>query len=359
MLRHERTPIKHHESSITLPYGPNRKEKCKSFCRKTIAFMCTQVGVGGLIVVYALAGALLFQKIEAPKSAYKSIKPPTQKYNYTHQVSLMRLHYAKELWITATKYNVFNETAWKAEINETIKTFQDNLTVMMKHGYDKRTMDEIWSFPATLMFCLSVFSMIGYGKLVPKTDWGKVTTIIYATFGIPLYILYFLNIGKELAKTFRWVYRRIHDCSQDPLDDQKEIKKKIIVPSTACIWVLFSYILLGSLMFTYLDDWEFLNSMYFCVTSLCKIGMGDFVPETSTNATLPAILKSEKNTKLIINFVYILFGMGLVAMCYELMREDIRDKIKEVKEDMTLCLEDMRLRLAACCGANDKNIEIQ
>lgn len=312
--------------------------------------MCTQVGVGGLIVAYALVGAFAFQSIEK--------NSPSQYQNYTHKVSLIRSHYAKELWITASKYNVFNETAWKAEINVTIKTFQDKLVNLVKTGgYDKRTLDEIWSFPATLMFCLSVFSTIGYGKLVPKTDWGKATTIMYATFGIPLYILYFLNIGKELAKAFRWVYRRIHHCSRDPMDERcTEIKKKIIVPSTACIWVLFSYILLGSIMFTYLDDWEFLNSMYFCVTSLCKIGMGDFVPETSTNATLPAILKSEKNTKLIINFVYILFGMGLVAMCYELMREDIRDKIKEVKEDVTLCLEDMRLRLATCCGANEKSM---
>lgn len=344
MYRLEPTSTKYHDTLVKSPYGQNRKEKFKSFCRKTIAFMCTQVGVGGLIIVYALVGAFGFQSIE--KNA------PAQKYNCT----LMRSRYAKELWMKASKHNVFNETAWKAEINETIKTFQDELTDMVQHGYDNRTLDEIWSFPATLMFCLSVFSMIGYGKLVPKTDWGKATTIIYATFGIPLYILYFLSIGKELAKTFRWIYRRIKLCS-DPLDDRStEIKKKIIVPSTACIWVLFFYILLGSLMFTYLDDWEFLNSMYFCVTSLCKIGMGDFVPETSTNATLPAILKSEKNTKLIINFVYMLFGMGLVAMCYELMREDIRDKIKEVKEDMTLCLEDMRLRLAACCGANEKNI---
>lgn len=336
---------------MILPYRHNRKEKCKSFCRKSIAFMCTQVGVGGLIVAYALVGAFAFQSIEK--------KAPTQNLNYTQQVSVMRLHYAKELWVTARKYNIFNETAWKAEINQTIKTFQDNITSMVKHGYDKRTLDEIWSFPAALMFCLSIFSMIGYGKLVPKTDWGKVTTVIYASFGIPLYILYFLNIGKELAKTFRWVYRRIHDCSRDHLNDRRtENNKKVIVPSTACIWVLFSYILLGSLMFTYLDDWEFLNSMYFCVTSLCKIGMGDFVPETSTNATLPAILKSEKNTKLIINFVYILFGMGLVAMCYELMREDIYGKIKEVKEDVTLCLEDMRLRIATCCGDHEKKIKI-
>lgn len=350
MLRPDEVSIKH-GSSVIIPYRHNRKEKCKSFCRKTIAFMCTQVGVGGLIVVYALVGAFAFQSIEKNVTA--------QQYNYTYHVSLMRSHYAQRLWMTARKYNVFNESAWKAEVNSTIKTFQDDLTaVMVKHGYEKRTLDEIWSFPAALMFCLSVFSMIGYGKLVPRTDWGKATTIIYATFGIPLYILYFLSIGKELARVFRWIYRRIHNCSRDPMDDSVE-KKKVIVPSTACIWVLFTYILLGSIMFTYLDDWEFMNSVYFSVTSLCKIGMGDFVPETSTNATLPAILKNEKNTKLIINFVYILFGMGVVAMCHELMREDIRDKIREVKEDMTLCLEDLRIRLAGCCGANGKNFEEQ
>lgn len=42
--------------------------------------------------------------------------------------------------------------------------------------------------------------------------------------------------------------------------------------------------------------------------------------------------------------------MGLVAMCYNLMREDIRVKIKEMTEDLELCLEDLRLRLAKCCG---------
>lgn len=116
-------------------------------------------------------------------------------------------------------------------------------------------------------------------------------------------------------------------------------------------------------MFSYLENWNFLNAVYFCVTSLCKIGIGDFVPGTSTNATLPFFklssgdAQSENHTKLIINFVYILLGMGLVAMCYNLMREDIRVKIKEMTEDMELCLEDMRLRLAKCCGGSDKELE--
>lgn len=326
----------------------NRREKCKNICRKTIAFMCTQVGVGGLIIVYALAGAVSFQAIE------NSVDGIATCANYTMDVMNIRNATAKQLWLMANKLNTFNETEWKDEINQSLKLFQNKLANLVKEGCDKRTLDEIWSFPAALMFCLSVFSMIGYGKLVPKTDWGKATTMIYATFGIPLYILYFLNIGKELAKAFRWIYRWLHDCSRDTEyddDDQSSVmRKRIIVPSTACIWVLFLYIFLGSVMFTYLDEWELLNSMYFCVTSLCKIGIGDFVPETSTNASLPSILKNEKNAKLIINFVYILFGMGLVAMCYELMKEAIRNKIGEIKEDTVLCLEDMRQRLSRLCG---------
>ena len=35
-----------------------------------------------------------------------------------------------------------------------------------------------------------------YGNIVPKSDYGKIVTMIYAIFGIPVYILYFRNIGK-------------------------------------------------------------------------------------------------------------------------------------------------------------------
>lgn len=150
-------------------------------------------------------------------------------------------------------------------------------------------------------------------------------------------------MGKVLAKTFRWLYRKLHECSSQDIDGTTQNRKKVIVPSSACVWVMFFYILLGSAMFSYLERWDFKNAVYFCVTSLCKIGIGDFVPGFSNTDT-----QSENHTKLIINFVYILFGMGLVAMCYQLAREDIRVKIKEITEDLELCLEDLRRRLAKC-----------
>lgn len=332
----------------------NRKEKCKDFCRKTIAFMCTQVGVGGLIVAYALVGAASFISIETDDKLID--------ITYVEEVKKVRDKYASELWALAEKNNaLFNETMWENQMNIKLLDYQNYLVTMIKKGYDGRTIKQMWSFPAALMFCLSVFSMIGYGNMYPRTEWGKATTVIYATFGIPLYILYFLNMGKVLAKTFRWLYRKLHECSRQETDDGLSTRKKVIVPSSACVWVMFFYILLGSAMFSYLERWNFKNAVYFCVTSLCKIGIGDFVPGTNSD-TLSDIFRftnsdtqSENHTKLIINFVYILFGMALVAMCYQLAREDIRVKIKEITEDLELCLEDLRCRLARCCNGSAKD----
>lgn len=359
MNRKNRWSVRSNIGSVSSLSVVNRKEKCKDFCRKTIAFMCTQVGVGGLIIAYALIGAASFRAIEMDEKVINDI-------THVKAVNKTRDEYADELWALAVKCNAqdANETVWQQQMNEKLEAYQNYLVKMFKKGYDGRTIEEIWSFPAALMFCLSIFSMIGYGNTYPRTEWGKATTLLYATFGIPLYILYFLNMGKVLAKTFRWLYGKMHDCCRQDSDMANggsgvvsiANRKKIIVPSSACVWVLILYILLGSAMFSYLEGWSFKNAIYFCVTSLCKIGIGDFVPGTSTNVTIPFFrlntdsdTQSENHTKLIINFVYILFGMALMAMCYQLAREDIRVKFKEISEDLELCLEDLRCRLMKCC----------
>ena len=189
------------------------------------------------------------------------------------------------------------------------------------------------------MFSLSIMTMIGYGNMVPRTNWGKGATVVYAVVGIPLYILYFLSMGKVLAQSFRWLYRWMHQCSGN-----RKAGQRIIVPSTACLWVIFGYILVGAVMFAEWEKWDYLDSAYFCVTSLCKIGIGDFVPGAN-------IIESSdgRQTKLVINFVYLLLGMGLIAMCYNLMREDVKVKAHELKEDLTQALDDFRRRVLTCC----------
>lgn len=60
---------------------------------------------------------------------------------------------------------------------------------------------------------------------------------------------------------------------------------------------------LGAIMLSEWEKWDFLDSTYFCVTSLGKVGFGDLVPGADVNAS-----NHGNQTKLVINFVYILLG---------------------------------------------------
>ncbi|CAK1543785.1 unnamed protein product [Leptosia nina] len=313
------------------------RERIKDCLRKFIAFMFTQVGVGALVVCYAILGAAGFMHIEKDS-------PDEQLEN----VKQWRISCVEQLWDITNRYNVLNQTAWTYNSNNVLKVFQNNITNAIRQGYNGRTPEEIWSFPAALMYSLSVFTMIGYGNVVPKTAWGKVGTIAYACFGIPIYILYFCNMGKVLAQSFKWLYITAHECSrrEDPLLEDGEIqpvKRKITVPSTACLWVISFYILSGTIMFGAWEKWNYLDSTYFCVISLCKIGFGDFVPGANI-----ADSAEGSHVKLVINFIYVLLGMGLVAMCYNLMCEDVRVKVRELREELKNCLDDITLKITVC-----------
>ncbi|KAH8417704.1 hypothetical protein KR222_004502 [Zaprionus bogoriensis] len=348
------------------------RKRVKRCCRNFVTFMCTQVGVGALIVFYAIFGALTFMHLE------REYVDTT-----TGHVKDLRGNYTQRLWNITEEHNLIDKPLWVNETNAVLQEYQNHIAHIIKNGYVGRNPAQMWSFPAALMFCLSVITMIGYGNMVPRTPWGKGFTVIYATFGIPLYILYFLNMGRVLARSFKFLYRSMHDCTQERNYDARlealesgslgalTLRKKIIVPSTACLWVIMFYVLTGTIMFANWEKWSFLNSFYFCMTSLCKIGFGDFVPGASltTAADVDAATQklrediaadsnevselqriADQHSKLAINFIYMLLGMGLVAMCRNLMREEVRVKLKEMKEDTKLCVEDTRLRFVGCCG---------
>ena len=49
----------------------------------------------------------------------------------------------------------------------------------------------------------------GYGTLTPKTDLGKLTTIMYALAGIPLLFLYMSTIGHIMGQGFKYTYSKL------------------------------------------------------------------------------------------------------------------------------------------------------
>lgn len=349
--RRGRSSDPYSERSASSSYSDSDEDprrKVKNCCRKALTFMCTQVGVGGLIVTYAVMGAIGFRLIEQ-----HYIDPNVK------TIADVRNSTLNELW-DLTKTNVtLDINRWVPLTMGILLDFQKNVSEAVQKGYNGKVQaSDMWSFPGALMFCLSVFTMIGYGNMVPRTVVGKVATIVYAMFGIPLYVLYFRNMGQFLAHTFRWSYTWIYRCSMedhhhhssdgsnlyyDGRESQQQSlqrPKRVIVPSTACLWVLFAYVATGTIMFAQWQSWSVMDSVYFCVTSLCKIGIGDLAPDNIF------VLESKggKTARLIITFVYLLFGMGIIAMCFDLMREDVTVRIRNLKNDIGLCFEDIRLR---------------
>merc|ERR1712066_186077 len=184
------------------------------------------------------------------------------------------------------------------------------------------------------MFTLSVITTLGYGNTVPLTKYGKIVTMIYAVFGIPVYILYFRNIGQVFASVFKWMYRKFHywierrrNKNQENLNDNPfqylYEEEKVLLPSTACVSFLLIYIVIGTVIFSASEGWNYLDSAYFCLTSLLKIGFGDFVPGSSKAGSL--------NMQLYVDYCYLLVGMDIVAMNYYLLKEEVGIKIRKLK----------------------------
>ncbi|KAK3605638.1 hypothetical protein CHS0354_032588 [Potamilus streckersoni] len=104
-------------------------------------------------------------------------------------------------------------------------------------------------------------------------------------------------------------------------DDDDELDEKITVPLTITMVVIGVYIFGGSVLFGLWEDWDMLQSAYFCFITLSTIGFGDVVPGRDFEDPQAA-------AQLILGAVYVLFGMAIMSMCFALMQDEMVTKCK-------------------------------
>lgn len=132
-MHRNRTSVRSRESSSSISI--DNRGKVKECCRKTVAFMCTQVGVGGLIVAYAIVGAVSFIKIETNENYTNN--------NHIELVESLRTNCSQKLWEKSAEHNNFNVSAWKNEVDIILKYYQGNLTKAIKMGWNGHTPKEV------------------------------------------------------------------------------------------------------------------------------------------------------------------------------------------------------------------------
>ncbi|EDW92801.1 uncharacterized protein LOC6532329 [Drosophila yakuba] len=104
------------------------------------------------------------------------------------------------------------------------------------------------------------------------------------------------------------------------------------VPIWLCVFLVVSYILGGAALFAYWESWSFLDSAYFCFITLTTIGFGDFVPAKG--------VKDESQQSIAYCSLYLLFGIALLAMSFNLVQEEFIANVKEVARRLGILKDD-------------------
>nr|XP_045592884.1 potassium channel subfamily K member 18-like isoform X2 [Procambarus clarkii] len=183
---------------------------CGYYLKNIVKFLISHIGLVSLVIGYTIVGAFTFERFEAP-----------HELEVKKNMSSVRLKVTDDLWSITDRMPVLNETKWANSVRERLVTFEKSLIRAIKNdGWDgdEDLHTQQWTFAGALFYSIILITTIGYGHIAPKTDWGKVVTIIYAIPGVPLMMLCLANIGDGMAHSFRFLYWKVccYACTKRP-----------------------------------------------------------------------------------------------------------------------------------------------
>ncbi|CAG0924920.1 unnamed protein product [Notodromas monacha] len=109
-------------------------------------------------------------------------------------------------------------------------------------------------------------------------------------------------------------------------DDQEPDPSQRSVPIWLCVFLVVGYIFGGAFLFSGWEKWNFLDSAYFCFITLTTIGFGDFVPAQN--------VKVNGEVSITLCSLYLLFGIALLAMSFNLVQEEVINSVKSVAKSL-------------------------
>lgn len=77
-------------------------------------------------------------------------------------------------------------------------------------GMSSSSLENQWTFWGGLFYSMTVFTTIGYGHLTPITFAGRVATMVYAIFGIPILLMVLADLGKLLTRIIKYAFKQFN-----------------------------------------------------------------------------------------------------------------------------------------------------
>ncbi|EYC02942.1 hypothetical protein Y032_0097g3032 [Ancylostoma ceylanicum] len=315
------------------------------------------------LVSYTIFGAFVFKSFEMEND--QRIR---QRYkNRTHyamdqvveRMLEVRCH-DQELRVADKKYQV-------QHAREALIWFLEHLN--LSEVINERGGDTPWTWLGSMFYAGQLYTTIGYGYPTANTTAGRVTSIFYILFGIPIFLIILKDIGRLMSRTFRKLYKKLRGSRQKIVESapirlisrpftsanksdahngknghqhhketdlEAERQNKVnaqlhaqnAFPIPIALAMLFLWILLSAGLFClWEDEWGYLTSVYFFFVSISTVGLGDIV---------------FSNPKMmIIYFLLILIGLALLSMCFNLIQAALERLLDRLLEEYIEEIEKM------------------
>ncbi|XP_067463836.1 potassium channel subfamily K member 13 isoform X2 [Thunnus thynnus] len=221
--------------------------------------------LAGLILLYLLCGAAIFSALEHPFElrARRLWKQQLDNFTQRYRVNLGALH------TLLRQYEEANGAGIRVD-----------------------ALRPRWDFSGAFYFVGTVVSTIGFGMTTPATIAGKIFLIFYGLIGCAATILFF-NLFLEriitmLAYIMRWCHERRLRCAgvgimssgeeqsreEDSLEGWKpSVYYVMLILGVASIVIACS----ASTLYSSMENWSYVDSLYFCFVAFSTIGFGDLV----------------------------------------------------------------------------------
>ncbi|KAA0718311.1 Potassium channel subfamily K member 12 [Triplophysa tibetana] len=254
--------------------------------------------LAALIIVYLLCGAAVFSAIERP--------------------SELRAHgrWNRTLVNFSDTFNISVE-----DLNSLLKEYEAAIAA----GARVDAIRPRWDFTGAFYFVATVVSTIGFGMSTPVTVAGRVFLIFYGLLGCAATILFF-NLFLERIITLLAVVmkavrlRRLRTSGLLPPGICQDFAASTLPGWKPSVYHVMLILGLSSMvisccasaMYTPVEGWAYLDSLYFCFVTFSTIGFGDLV--SSQNAAY-----GYQGLYRLANFFFILTGVCCIYSLFNVI----------------------------------------
>ncbi|XP_076442839.1 potassium channel, subfamily K, member 16-like [Babylonia areolata] len=204
-----------------------------------------------------------------------------------------------------------------------------------------------WDFSGAFGFSISVVTTIGFGNLAPHTMEGKVVVVIYAIMGIPLMLLLLAGIGEKLMLLFKRI-SKLKVCSTKP-----QVNRVVNALLIVVLGMVVGFVAPATL-FHFIEEWHFLEALYFCFTTLSTIGFGDYIIGIHERKISEGALHE---TYEVVAYVWILFGLAYVSLSIKYISDLLLHNAKKMEKTVKK-LEGTRLFRKVSDSSSKEDMDI-